>query len=112
MQAEAAITRPPLVPGGVLSQALDLFPCASAVTADKQARLVHTRVECIRLRRVTRHDLPDAVELKAALFSVARTCLDLRPVGTEVVADTNGGAINEMRGAREQSTTITVTLGA
>src|SRR5437773_11248967 len=54
------------------------------------------------LRVMSGDDLPDVIELEAALLGVARTCLDLHPISAEILTDADGSTVNEMGRAREQ----------
>src|SRR5207302_11355571 len=101
VQAQTSVAVRPFFPGWVAGQAGHLFPGGAAVVAGEQPRFVYGRVHGLGLRRVSGNNLPDAIELEPTLLVVVRARLDLSPSFSQVIAEPDSRAENEVRGARE-----------
>jgi hypothetical protein len=91
----------------VLGQRIQFTPACAAILADKNACLIHARIERIGLCLVTGLKLPDAIELETCLLRIARPILNLLPTLAKIIAHAQRRAIGRVRSARKNAMPMT-----
>jgi hypothetical protein len=96
----------------MLGQAVELGPGLAVVAADKQPRFLDAGVPGAGLRGMSRHDLPDVLQLETGLGGVGGARLDLLPGFAEVGRLPDGGAVDIAAGAGEDAVALRVAAQA